>query len=338
MPAPLRLAVVGLVHDHVWGLLGQFRASGQITPVAAVDPNLPLTERAQQEFGFEHALPTIDGLWAHRPDAVLCCTPNAATAGVVEACAERGVPVMIEKPLAATLAQARRIEAAAARSGIPVMCNWPTAWDARIEHAVRLAREGALGHLYTLRYRAAHAGPREIGCSPYFWSWLYDAEQNGAGALMDYCCYGAALAAWILGLPDSVTAVRGRLVKTDIPVDDNAVILMQYAGAFGIAEACWTQAGHRPHGFQALGHRAGLVVERNQLLRVDDAHPDGEPVDVPALPEERRNGPEAFVATLRAGRRPEGLVSLEVAVGAQRILEAGLTASRSGAAVHPAHL
>jgi len=338
MPAPLRLAVVGLVHDHVWGLLGQFRATGQVTAVAAVDPNVPLLDRAKAEFGFEQALPALEGLWAHHPDLVLCCTSNAGTAAVAEACAAHGVPVMIEKPLAANLALAKRIAAAAARGDLPVMCNWPTAWDARIQHAVRLAQAGELGSVYTLRYRAAHAGPREIGCSPYFWSWLYDAEQNGAGALMDYCCYGAALAAWVLGVPESVTAVKGRLVKTDIPVEDNAIILMQYAGAFGIAEACWTQAGHRPYGFQVLGQRAGLVVERDGLLRVDEQNPDGLAVDVPALPEGQRNGPEHFVACVRAGRQPEGLLGLDVAVQAQRILEAALVSCRTGSAVHPANL
>ncbi len=306
--------------------------------VAAADPNTELTKKAQQEVGFEHAVPEVAALFEHRPDIVLCCTANAGTAAVAEACAERGVPVMIEKPLASSLAHAKRIAAAAGRADLPVMCNWPTAWDGKIQHAVRLARDGALGQLYTLRYRAAHAGPREIGCTPYFWSWLYDAELNGAGALMDYCCYGSALSAWVLGQPDSVTAVKGRLVKTDIAVDDNAIILMQYPGCFGIAEACWTQAGHRPYGFQALGHRAGLVVERGALLRVDDAHPDGETVDVPGLPEGWRNGPEHFVACIRAGRKPEGLVSLDVAVAAQRILEAGLLASRSGSAVRPANL
>jgi predicted dehydrogenase len=336
--APLRLAVVGLVHDHVWGLLEQFRATGEVVPVAAVDPNRPLTERAQREFGFDQALPAIDGLWELRPDAVLCCTSNAASAAVVEACAEHGVPVMVEKPLSANLAQARRIAAASRRSGVPVMCNWPTAWDPKIRHAVRLAREGALGHVYTVRYRAAHAGPREIGCSPYFWSWLYDSEQNGAGALMDYCCYGAALAAWLLGLPETVTGVAGRLVKTDIPVDDNAILLLRYPAAFGIAEASWTQAGRRPYGFQVLGHQAGLVVEQGHLLRVDAAHPEGEPVEVPPLPPEERHGPAYFVHCLRTGKQPQGLVGLDVAYMAQQILEAGLLASRTGLAVRPASL
>ena len=333
--AALRLAVAGLVHDHVWNLLAQFAATGQTRAVAVADAHPPLVERAQREYGFEAVVPAPGDLFAHRPDLVLCCTSNAATAAVVEACADHGVAVLVEKPLAANLAQARRIAAAAARASIPVMCNWPTAWDAGIQYAAGQIADGALGSLYTLRYRAAHAGPREIGCSPFFYSWLYDAEANGAGALMDYCCYGAALAGWLLDLPDLVSGVKGRLVKTDIPVEDNAVLLLQYPGCFALAEASWTQVGHRPYGFQALGPRAGLVADAGRLLLVDEAAPDGVPVDVPALPPGRRNGPEYFVDCLRAGHAPEGLCSLEVACRAQRILEAGLISSRTGAAVAP---
>ena len=338
MGSQIRLAVVGLVHDHVWNMLPQFRDTGAVRFVAAVDPNLPLRERARAEYGFEALPPDLDGLWALQPDAVLCCTANSDTATVVEACADHGVAVMVEKPLAANLGQARRIAKAAARANIPVMCNWPTAWDARLRHAVQLARAGALGELYTLRYRAAHAGPREIGCSEYFYSWLYDAERNGAGALMDYCCYGAALACWVLGEPTTVTGVRGRLVKTDITVDDNAILLLQYPHAFSVAEASWTQAGSRPGGLQLLGERAGLLIERGQLWQVDADHPDGIAIEVPALPATACNGPTAFLEGLRQGRAPEGLCSLGVAVSAQRVLEAGLLATRSGRAVAPASL
>ena len=337
MAGALRLGVVGLVHDHVWNMLPQFAACG-VQPLAVVDANTPLTDRARREFGYAHALPALDGLWELRPDAVLYCGPNAGAAPVVEACAARGVHVLVEKPLAATLGQARRMAAAAARGGIHVMCNWPTAWDPRVQHAAKLARDGALGRVYTVRYRAAHSGPREIGCSPYFWSWLYDVEQNGAGALMDYCCYGAALCAWLLGPPDTVTAVKGRLVKTDVPVDDNAVILMAYAAAFGIAEASWTQAGYRPYGLQVLGERAGLVAEGDALLRVDEEHPRGEPIAVPELPAGARNPAEYFLACLRGDRAPAGLVSLEVGTQAQAILEAGLCAARTGQAVRPGGL
>src|SRR5262249_6574529 len=152
------------------------------------------------------------------------------TAGVrlTELAAAKRLHVLVEKPMAADLAGADRMLAAVRRAGARLMVNWPFAWWPQMQHALRLARDGELGNLWQVKYRAAHAGPREIGCSPYFCEWLYDPRRNGAGALMDYCCYGAALARCLLGVPARVSAVAGRFVKEDILVEDNAVLVMTY--------------------------------------------------------------------------------------------------------------
>lgn len=131
------------------------------------------------------------------------------------------------------------LESAAA--GRLLMVNWPTAWIRETRHALALARRGEIGDLVQVKYRSAHGGPKEYGCSPYFYTWLYDGARNGAGAYMDYCCYGVNIARYLLGMPSRVTAMAGRLVKEYVPVDDNGVILMQYARALAIAEGSWRQ-------------------------------------------------------------------------------------------------
>ena len=84
---------------------------------------------------------------------------------------------------------------------------------------------GAVGDVFKVRYAGGHAGPREIGCSEIFCDWLYDAELNGAGALIDQGGYAATVCRWVLGRPGRVVAMGGRLTKTaDVDVD-NVVIL-----------------------------------------------------------------------------------------------------------------
>ena len=39
-----------------------------------------------------------------------------------------------------------------------------------------MAQAGEIGQLWQVKYRAAHQGPVELGCSPQFWEWLYDEE------------------------------------------------------------------------------------------------------------------------------------------------------------------
>ena len=126
---------------------------------------------------------------------------------------------------------------------------------------------GDIGKLFYFKQRSAHNGPKEIGCDPHFWGWLYDEEKNGAGALMDYCCYSADMNARFQGLPQQVTGFRGVFVK-DYPVpDDNAIILMKYESGFGIAEACWTQTvGYATNNPVAYGTEGSLAISGNKVI------------------------------------------------------------------------
>ena len=129
------------------------------------------------------------------------------------ACAARKIPVMMEKPLAVGVEQARAIERAAAEAGIPVLVNYETTWYPSNHAAYALARgEKALGEIRKVVVHDGHRGPKEIGVQPEFLAWLTDPEKNGAGALFDFGCYGANLMTWLMddARPTSVTAVTRR--------------------------------------------------------------------------------------------------------------------------------
>ena len=170
-------------------------------------------------------------------------TSTAGHPAVVAACARRRIPVMMEKPLAVGLEQARAIERAAAEGGIPVLVNYETTWYPSNHAAYALAKdEKALGEIRKVVVHAGHRGPKEIGVQPEFLAWLTDPEKNGAGALFDFGCYGANLMTWLMddARPVSVTAVTQR-IKPEIyaRVDDEATIILEYPGAQAIIQASW---------------------------------------------------------------------------------------------------
>ena len=76
------------------------------------------------------APPLLHLLDQARPQAVVVFTDTFDHLRVVEACAARGIPVMMEKPLAVSVEHARAIERAARKANIPVMVNYETTWYA----------------------------------------------------------------------------------------------------------------------------------------------------------------------------------------------------------------
>ncbi|MFQ6130692.1 MAG: Gfo/Idh/MocA family protein [Armatimonadota bacterium] len=332
MAAKLRIGVTGMVHDHLWGTLGHAAERDDVELVAAADPNQPLRDKIAEEYGVESLYSDYhDLLEKEKPDAVFVYTDNRGGADVVEACAEAGVHAMVEKPMADRLANADRMLSAAEKSGIILMINYPSTWSPGIQHAYKLVEEGAIGQVAQLRMRCAHQGPKELGCSEYFYGWLYDPERNGAGALMDYCCYGCKVARWFLGTPNSVVATWGRLCKDYIDVEDNAFILMDYDRAIGIAEASWTQIGKVPERGPTFNGCAGTMIVRGDevwLATTDD--PEGTTIAAPDPPDHWRDPVAHFVWCLKNEKEPQGPSSAQICRDAQEILEAGILSCEQG--------
>jgi predicted dehydrogenase len=333
------VVVAGLVHDHAWQMLPQFAAIPGVRVVGAADRNRPLREKIRKEFGVTALFSNPNDLFAKvKADAVLVCDSNAGGVPIVEAAAAAGLHAMVEKPMAANAAGARRMLKAAERHKTRLMINWPLAWDPATTRALELVRAGEIGHVFHARIHMAHQGPKEAGCTPYFWKWLYDAKQNGAGAIVDYCCYGANIMAMLWGRPREVTGVARRLVKR-IPVDDNAMVIGLWPERTALSQASWTQ-NPDSHEVTFLGVDGTLETYRGKLFhtftrREDFSHwgadrTNRKEVPLPKLPAGRRNGPDHFVHALRTRSafipwcRPEnGLI-------AQEILDAGIRSEATG--------
>ena len=330
MAKTYRVGVAGMVHDHIWGLAKTFAGCPNATLVAAADPNEPLRTKMQEQHGVS-ALYADYGEMLDKEDldVIVITTENSGAAPIVEAAAAKGIHMVVEKPMAATLGQADRMLNAAEAAGVQLMVNWATAWRPNIVKALELAGSGAIGQVYNVRVRMAHHGPKELGCSEYFYGWLYDAEKNGAGAFMDYCCYGAAFCRLLLGVPNAVMGAADRLVKENFPVDDNGMVFMFYDTAYASTEASWCQIPDY-HDTVILGSKGTLVTDRGKLLIGTEPRKPMEEVDLVEPEAPKRNGPEYLLHCIETGKTVDGMCSARVGRDAQEILEAALISAREG--------
>jgi predicted dehydrogenase len=340
--ARLNVGVLGLSHDHVWGNLAAVETGEHGRLVAVAEPDAQLRDRFQQRHGGVPAHDTFEALLERGDvDAVLIFSDNRTSAALGVRALERGLPVMIEKPMAADLAGARALVTASRKGGVPVMVNWPTAWRPALRHGLVLTHDGAVGEPTQLSHRGGHAGPREYGCSPQFCDWLYDARRNGGGALVDYCGYGAVLCRLLLGRPQAVTAVTPPPRKPGLAAEDRAVAILSYPRALGLLEASWMQIGGEPaFAMIVYGERGTLIVhqprpthegERVGGGRVQVVTTEGSRfVDPPALPSDQRDGPTHFLASVAGGREVTPFCAAEVGCDVQEVIAAAQRSSANG--------
>lgn len=332
------VVIAGLSHDHIWGELEHWQRIEDVAIIGAAESDCRLTERFTAKFPGVPVFGSTDEMYASlkgRPNITQIAAPNAHHAKLTLEALTNGCHVITEKPMASRLEDADAMLVAATASGLSLMVNWPTAWNPLFQAFHTAINSGDIGTIHYIRYRSAHNGPKEIGCDPAFVEWLYDEKLNGAGAFMDYCCYGAAIAAYHLGLPGDVTALRGKLAKDYEICDDNAVITMKYANAIAVAEASWSQVtGYLGANPVAYGSKAAIGVDRGKLVFLEgkDSFKD---LEVAATVFPNQNGPQHFVHHLNTGCPITGLCHPLVSRNAQAILQAGLDATNSGTTKHP---
>lgn len=331
-----RIATLGLHHDHAWSNLEELQATGRAELVAAADTDAELLEHYRTRFPGNTYSSYEELLDSEELDAVYIFASNLLSEDLTVLAAEKGLHCLVEKPMAATLAGAHRMMQAAEENSIRLMINWPFAWWPQLRHGIAMAQAGELGQLWQVKYRAAHQGPVELGCSKQFCEWLYDEELNGAGALMDYCCYGAVLADVLLGKPESVTGVKiSTGLKPDLHLEDNAILVLSYPHALATTEASWTQIGKlTSYGTTLYGSVGTVHIEPDhdgRILLANAEHPEGISLEIPPQPEHLQNASTHFLEALD---HPEmdlhPLCNASHGLGAQWILEEGIRSASKG--------
>ena len=333
---PLRLAIAGLAHGHVAGFLHNLRSRPDVQLVGIFDPDQSLLDKYAQQEGLDRSILFTDlGKMLDRvkPEAVSTFTNTYDHPMVVEACASRKIPVMMEKPLAVSNEHARRIQKAAERGGIPVIVNYETTWyrsHGAIWDLMKVQKAG--GEIRKMVAMDGHEGPKEIHVQPEFLNWLGDPVKDGAGALFDFGCYGANLMTWMMDnqRPLAVTAMTQQ-IKPDIypRVDDQATVILEYPKAQGIIQASWNWPFSRKD-FEVYGQSAYAIATGGNNLRVRLPKGKEEQRTPPELPADESNSISYLKAVARGKIKPSGLSSLENNMIVVEILDAARESARTG--------
>lgn len=361
MSRKIRVGVVGFAHMHVNNVLALFAKHPRVELAAGADtaPARPELRDGVYTRGWNlrHALAKLglprayddyrEMLRQEGLDLAIVTSENARHAEAVEACAAAGADVCVEKPMAATFADALRMVRAARAAGTRLIVNWPMTWNPAARKAKDLADAGAVGRVLQVRVRLGHTGPLGPGArhegvveeaTPLSAEELgavwWHSRAAGGGALIDYCCYGAMMARWIIGEP-AVAAVgmRANLASPFGDADDNGAMIVRFARAMGLFEASWTTADHGTGGGPVIHGTGGTLVMEGDGGRpqVREIRSGGRVrVHRPRLPKGRHDIAHEYVHHVDTGEPLHPTLDAPVNLDAMAILDAGARSADSG--------
>ncbi|MDQ2834817.1 MAG: Gfo/Idh/MocA family oxidoreductase [Acidobacteriota bacterium] len=343
--APIRVAVVGLVHDHVRGFFHGLASHPEVSVVGISEPDAKLRQKYAALTHLPESLffPTEAAmLQATHPQAILVYTSIAGHRAAIEEAAPLHIAAMVEKPLATTVDDALAIQKLSEQYRVPVLTNYETTWYNSNTAVYDVVQSGKIGEVRKIVAHDGHQGPKEIGVSPEFLSWLTDAKQNGAGAMFDFGCYGVDLATWLMHgeVPVSVTAITLHIKPKIYPnADDDSTILLTYPRAQAIIQGSWNWPFSRKdlEVYGASGY-AGTVYEDKDpgaKLRVRLAGEAAEHVEAAAPLSASESNSLSYLAAVLAGKvdPQHDLSSLDTNVTVVRILDAARRSAETGRAV-----
>ncbi|MEA3344810.1 MAG: Gfo/Idh/MocA family oxidoreductase [Chloroflexota bacterium] len=362
MSKKYRVGIIGFAHMHINNVAALYARHPQVELVACADtvPDVPELREAPYTRGWnlKNALTNIgvpkayddyhEMLEKEQFDIVICCSENAKHPEVVEACAEAGVNVQVEKPMAASLSDALRMVRAVQAAGTTMIVNWPLTWSSAARKAKALIEEGVIGRVLEVKWRGGHTGPLGPGAAHAGVSeeaapmtgiergatWWHQTAAGG-GAMLDYCCYGSMVSRWYIGEPAiAAVGLKGNLNSHWGDADDNGAMIVRFPGAMGLFEGSWTTWDHGVSpGPIVYGTTGTLVIERRDgmdIVRLERGHGQTTIYEPDPLPEGREEIASELIHHLDTGEPVHQTLEAAFNLEVMAILDAGVRSAASG--------
>lgn len=240
--------------------------------LAVASPTTEHVRRFAQERGIPHWFTDYQQiLEMPEVELVVLGLPNDLHRQAVERAAAAGKHVVLEKPMALSLADCDAMIAACRTAGVKLMYAEELCFAPKYVRLKQLVDAGALGTPHLIKQSEKHDGPH----SPWFW----DVKRSGGGVAMDMGCHAIEFFRWILSGPDCTARPRATSVYAHLQTrmhrdktqgDDDAVIIVEFeGGCTGVCETSWAKPGGMDDRAEVYGDGGVAYAD---LLRGNSIH------------------------------------------------------------------
>jgi predicted dehydrogenase len=342
MTAATRFGILSFAHYHANFWAAAMNESDEAVLAGIWDDDRARGEQAAETYGAPY-YDDLDALLAEC-DAVGITSETSKHAELVEAAAAASVHVLLEKPMATTLEECRRIRDAVRQHDILFMQNFPKRFDPINQELLQLVQSGKLGQITMVRVRHGNSHLLEMGDEAAE-AWYAQPALSGGGALIDEGVHAADLLVWLLGLPQEAAAYTAGSAL-GLPAEDTVLAIYRYQSGV-LAEiassSAFVAAGES---VQIYGTGGSVILSGVDLGSRDFSHEpylkyyssDGEPGQwqgsdtVPFFKygkqDFHKQGPLHFLACLRQGKEP--VIGIDDAWKSMAMVEAAYRAAESG--------
>ena len=239
----MRIGIMGLHYGHIGGMFASAAKASNGEIVGIVEADDALYQRYTEKQSIPRYASLEEMLDQAKPELVLEGLTHLEKPAMVEACAQAGAHMLLDKPLCRTLDDWERMRAAVAANNVE-LSMWYTSRSYPPFIALRRAiLDGELGEIVSLISTHPHKITRQSGTP-----WYFD-EKAYAGTFADVACHGVDQVLWLTGAAATGVHCLGTCKRfTDEPrLTDHMQASFQLSdGALATLTADWLTPQHSP--------------------------------------------------------------------------------------------
>lgn len=205
-----------------------FRAAG--ADVTLCEPNAAIRERVASEHGIARSFPSLDAAMDDAPLAAVVATPAQTHVSIARQLVDRGIHVLVEKPLSTRVDGIDELTRAVAARGVVAA----VAYVMRANPGLAAMRDAIVGGRFGKVVQiTATCGQSYPTFRPNYRELYYARRASGGGAIQDALTHVLNAGEWLAGPIDRLVADAARQVLDGVEVEDTAHLLTRQGGAMG---------------------------------------------------------------------------------------------------------
>lgn len=199
------------------------------TPVLNSDFTVQNGNSLEELYGVE-IFSNLDDAISKNPDLAVISTPSSLHMNYAQLCADNGINIFVEKPLAHSLQDFKKLKATVLSKKLFLKVGFQRRYHPHFNAIKRILSQGEIGDIFSATMTVSSYLP--------FWHpyedfrELYACKKDLGGGVLLTEIHEFDLCVWYFGRPDSVTCIGGTVSNVGMDVEDTARVTLDYKDFF----------------------------------------------------------------------------------------------------------
>lgn len=251
-----KIGIISFAHMHAYDYAVALQAINDVNLVAIYDENAIRGMEAATQFNTKF-IANLDEFLLEPMDAVIITSENIKHKEHVIACANAGLDILCEKPIATSVTDAQIMIDICEKMDVKLQVAYPVRFCDAIKEGKKIVDSGELGEIYFVKTTNRGRNPG---------GWFIQPDLSGGGAVLDHTVHMVDVVRWYTG--SEIVGVTAQIdtMFSDKDIDDAGIIDFHFENGIHMSHDCsWSKNSKYPTwgdvSIELIGTKGSVIID-----------------------------------------------------------------------------